>query len=106
EAAFAAHAAGLCVLPPKEDGSKAPLTDASGHWVVKEHRPSDAQVAGWYARGRSGLGIVCGNVSGNVEVLDFDDADTFQHFMEAAQLAGLGRSEERRVGKEGRGRGW
>jgi putative DNA primase/helicase len=72
--ALVAHKAGLCVVPPKEDGSKAPL----GEWKeYQTQRPSEFVLNGWYNNGRTGMGIVCGAVSGDLEVLDFDDRSTY-----------------------------
>jgi hypothetical protein len=89
EAARCAYAAGLCVLPPVEDGSKRPQS-VDGTWEqFKRERPSDALMRGWYP-GRSGLGIVAGAVSGHVEALDFDDRKTYFAYVEAAHAADLG----------------
>jgi putative DNA primase/helicase len=87
-----AYDAGLCVVPPREDGSKRP----EGFW--KQHittRPSLDQLRELYQYERHGLGVVCGSVSGELEVLDFDDRDTYQRFKAAAALAGLEELVER-----------
>ena len=90
--AFVAHKAGLCVVPPKEDGSKAPL----GEWKeYQSQRPSESALDQWYSNGRTGLGVVCGAVSGNLETLDFDDRDTYLGFKELAKASGLGELVER-----------
>jgi AAA domain/Bifunctional DNA primase/polymerase, N-terminal len=69
-AALAAHAAGLCVVPPKEDGSKRP----DGLWQrYQSERPSEAQIRQqWGSGDRSGLGLVCGGVSGGLEMLELE----------------------------------
>jgi putative DNA primase/helicase len=36
------------------------------------------------------MGIVCGTISGNLEVLDFDDRGTYLVFKEVALASGLG----------------
>jgi hypothetical protein len=93
-AALAAYGAGLCVLPPKEDGSKAP--DAASWTRYQTTRTSQAEIDDWYAGGRrSGLGYVAGAVSGNLETLDFDDPDTYRTFVALARAAGLGDLVER-----------
>lgn len=70
EAALAAHAAGLCVLPPKQDGTKAPDV---GSWTrYQRQRPTDEDVLGWYANGRTGVGVLCGAVSGGIEMLELE----------------------------------
>ncbi len=88
ESALAAHAAGLCVVPPRMDGSKRPLPE---QWrSFQENRPDPDQLRRWYAGGLTGIGAVPGAVSGNLEVLEFDDADTYRHFKDVADEAGLG----------------
>jgi putative DNA primase/helicase len=121
-AALAAHAAGLSVLPPYEDGTKRPRTrhftvasltdylapvvgeeranaialdalpDGEGRtWVHRQHlRMTTDEVNANYQNGLTGLGIVAGAISGNLEVLEFDDLATYQTFCDTAEAAGLG----------------
>lgn len=68
ETAWAAHAAGLCVVPPMEDGSKRP----DGSWKQYQTvRPSRVQMSHWYGD-HSGVGLICGAVSGGLEMLEFE----------------------------------
>lgn len=83
-----ARDAGLCVLPPREDGTKRP--DFATWDEYKSRRPTPAELAGWYANGRTGIGALMGAVSGNVELFEFDDRDTFEAYVEAAIGLGLG----------------
>ena len=93
DAALAAHRAGFCILPPREDGSKQPIGDS---WTeYQERRPSEEQTREWYADGRTGVGYVCGDASGGLEVLDFDDLDVFRRFVELVTEAGLRELYER-----------
>src|SRR5262249_44095814 len=86
-AARTALRAGLRVLPPKEDGTKAP--DAN-EWTSKQQaRATEAEVRAWYANGRTGLGIVCGAVSGGLELLEFDCRETWHEYQRLAEDAGL-----------------
>ncbi len=86
-AAHAALAAGLSVVPPREDGSKAPL----GEWKrYQTSRPSPQQVEAWYARDRHGIGLICGAISGNLELLEFETEEVSIAYLEAAHVAGLG----------------
>lgn len=88
EIALAAHEAGLCVVPPRMDGSKAPLPKP---WKpFQKTRPDPAQVRRWYSDGLTGIGTITGSVSGNIECLEFDDTETYQHFKDVADEAGLG----------------
>ena len=92
EAALAAHAAGLTAVPPREDGTKAPL----GEWKqYQTRRPTEAELRAWYRDGRTGLGVVCGAVSGGLECLEFEAEATYQAFVEAAQQLDLGELVER-----------
>lgn len=70
--ALAYHAAGLNVLPISLDGSKAPI----GKWQrwSTERQSQPPNVVG------CGLGIVCGEPSGGLEVLDFDRAGVFDEW--------------------------
>lgn len=92
DTALRALRAGLSVVPPLEDGSKAP----DGKWkTYQERRPTESELQGWYANGRTGLGIVCGQVSGGLEVLDFDEPGLYQEFKLRCEQAGLGEVLER-----------
>lgn len=86
EAARAAYGAGICVVPPAQDGTKMP----AGTWKEwQSTRPSPEQMRSWYGD-RTGIGFVCGRVSGNLELFEFDDRETYEAFGEAAVEAGLG----------------
>lgn len=92
-AALEAHKAGLCVVPPRSDGSKAP----EGFWKsFQTERPSAGQIESWYAydSGRCGLGLVCGAVSGGLEMLELEGhavADGLADQLDgAANSSGLG----------------
>ena len=77
-AARQACQAGLNVLPPREDGSKAP---AGGKWKASQHvRATESDVEEMYLVPRTGLGIVTGEVSGNVILFEFDDLQTRDNF--------------------------
>jgi hypothetical protein len=60
--ALAAYRAGLGPVPPKEDGSKAPLESWEQYQL---QRPTEEQIDQWYSNGRTGLGLVCRAVSGD-----------------------------------------
>ena len=87
EAALAAAAAGVSVLPPRQDGTKAP---DSPSWAHHQHTPADAdQIERWYSSGRTGVGWVTGAVSGNLEVMDFDDRSALAEYEKLIDDAGL-----------------
>jgi hypothetical protein len=92
QAAHEAHAAGLCVVPPAQDGSKRPAVA----WAAfQRRRPTPDELATWYAADRAGVGLVCGQVSGGLELLEFETADAYQRYRAAAADAGLGGLVER-----------
>jgi hypothetical protein len=86
DAALDAAAAGLSVVPPREDGSKRPLAEWKDYQV---RAASLDQVRAWYANGRAGLGLVCGAVSGNLELLEFEAEDVYEAYAAAADALGL-----------------
>lgn len=89
--------AGLSIVPPAQDGSKRPYAywkDAAGKSTWKPAqttRPDLALLQTWYdpRNDRTGLGIVCGAVSGNLEVLDFDTRDGWKDYQALAERCGL-----------------
>ena len=89
DAARSAHAAGMCVLPVAEDGTKRP--DCFSWKPYQLERPSEDQQRQWFsARPRTGLAVVCGHVSGDLECVDFDERATYDDYTETAQRVGLG----------------
>ena len=90
--ALRAHAAGLCVLPPREDGSKRPIGD---EWErYQQERSSEEELRGWYGL-RTGIGYVCGKISDNLEMLEAEDVTTFADLKRAAATVGLSELLER-----------
>jgi putative DNA primase/helicase len=92
EVALAWHAQGVSVVPARSDGSKAPAA------VWKQYqlrRPTIEELTAWFAQPDvHGLGLVCGKVSGNLEMLELEArAVTEQLLAELEDLAdnsGLG----------------
>jgi putative DNA primase/helicase len=90
-AALAWHDAGFCVLPAKVDGSKAP---AVASWTgYQQEGPSRQQVEAWFAAGHTGLGLVCGAISGNLEMLELEgravEGGALTELSELIESAGL-----------------
>jgi hypothetical protein len=74
ETALGYAEAGLCVLSVQLDGSKEPNPKV---WKAYQTRkPTARELARWFTRGE-GFGLVCGAISGNLEVIDFDDLSLF-----------------------------
>jgi hypothetical protein len=113
DAAVAAAMSGFAVWPPKADGSKRPATAKipadCGHpacvearaagrevgWVHRQHaRLSVEGVRHIWSQRRPGVGLICGQVSGGLEMLEFEGravADgTMDGFLSTAKAAGLG----------------
>jgi hypothetical protein len=70
EAAAQAYlAAGLCVLPAR----RAQKRPAVGRWKRYQKRPpTEAELSAWLANHPDAVCILCGQASGNAEILDFD----------------------------------
>lgn len=68
-AALALHAAGCSVVAVRADGSKRP----QGDWkrAQTERAPEDL-VRSWFSTGHPGVGVVCGSVSGGLEMLELE----------------------------------
>jgi putative DNA primase/helicase len=92
ETALLALELGFSPLPPKEDGSKAPLADwpmADGpSWKPYQTIPATREhIHKWYENGRTGNGLACG--VGSLEAFEFEQAETHKDFLEAAWAIGL-----------------
>ncbi len=85
-AARLATRAACAVLPAREDGSKRP--DVAGWTVYQGRRPRREELRAWFGAERAGLGLVTGAVSGNLEVLEFDDHGIYEQFVAAARALG------------------
>src|SRR3712207_2168124 len=83
--------AGLSVIPLKLDGTKAVALPSWAQYQTE--RATESDLLTWFGKNPKGIGIVGGPVSGNLEVIDFDqDAEqTFPEFCNIinAELPGL-----------------
>lgn len=62
-------AAGLCALP----ASKAAKQPVVGLWKPYQRRmPNEIELSAWLANGPDAVCIICGKISGNAEMIDFD----------------------------------
>ncbi|MGA5764495.1 phage/plasmid primase, P4 family [Nonomuraea bangladeshensis] len=92
QAALHLHDAGLSVLPAAADGSKRPATPWKPY---QQARPTRQQVEDWFTPGQhQGLGVVCGAVSGNLEMLEFEGRAVAENVLgdvgQLAEASGLG----------------
>ncbi len=68
--------AGISIVPMRLDGSKWPTLDS---WKPYQSRiANDDELSKWFSHDLRGVGIVCGFISGGLEVLDFDDGSLFE----------------------------
>ena len=70
-AALAMYDAGFCVLPAASDGTKMPGLPTWKQWQTQ--RPGREQTHVW-ASAADGIGVLCGQVSGNAEMLEVEGA--------------------------------
>jgi len=69
DAAMSYRSAGLCVLPAK----RAEKRPAIGAWKrYRQTPPTEAEMSAWFANEQDAICILCGAVSGNTEIIDFD----------------------------------
>ena len=113
-AALAAFDEGLCPIRPRTDGSKAPLAvpyhgprdpttgkRGPGWDLYQTERPSRPTVAGWFKH-YPGLGIVCGEVSGHLQMLELEgrmvgDETRLRRFADALERHGAREAWNRMV---------
>lgn len=90
-AALAWCDAGYAVLPVRSDGSKAPDVTS---WRDYQHAaPTRDQVEAWYRSERAGLGLLCGAISGGLELLELEGRAVAEgaltHLTELINASGL-----------------
>lgn len=70
EGALAWWDAGMCVIPARADGSKRPVHEWKS---FMGERPARESVTKWYTQHPDwGVGVVCGQISGNLEMLEIE----------------------------------
>jgi hypothetical protein len=74
---------GFCVIPAVY-GDKRPEID----WKPYQSRkPTDSEISRWFRDGKQhNIAIVCGKVSGNLVVLDFDDPAVYEKFFNTERI--------------------
>lgn len=92
DGALAWHKAGMSIIPVLADGTKRPQLKWEQY---QNERATYEQVKQWFTTSpNSGVGIVCGKVSGNLEMLELEaranDGETHSLLVEAMEEAGLG----------------
>lgn len=89
EFALRYRASGLSVLPISADGSKTP--DVKTWEPYQKKIAMEEEIRNWYTDPELGVGIVCGTVSGNLFVLDFEFLDFYLEWQDIVEsmLPGL-----------------
>ena len=78
QVAFEYIRSGLSVIPIRTDGSKSPAIPT---WKPFQDRlPNVGELRSFFFQKHVGIAIICGKVSGNLEVLDFDQNEVFDRF--------------------------
>lgn len=76
-------ASGVSILPISMDGSKAPAIPS---WkTFQSERPTESQIREWFSEPK-GFAIIAGKISGNLEILDFDDPEAFPAWKQAVEV--------------------
>jgi hypothetical protein len=79
----------VAVYPRREHGTKAPR---GKEWKTRQaHFPTPRQLQRWYVQEHcTGLGAICGSISRNLEVFEFDaQGKTYADFKDTAGLWGV-----------------
>ena len=87
-----AHDAGLCIIPPAQDGTKRPNPPGVARWKqYQEERPALTVLHAWYdpRNGLTGIGVVMGRISGNLECIDFDTRSSWEAYREMGEHCGV-----------------
>jgi len=66
---------GFCVIPVRFKEKIPALTEWS---TYKTRKPTDEELHAWFDRGNRNIAVVCGAVSGNLVVIDFDDQNAMR----------------------------
>jgi replicative DNA helicase len=92
-AALTAHAAGLAIIPIVDDGSKKPLVSWRAYQKV---RATEEELRHWFeGTGQTGMAVLGGATSGNLEILDIEDQEAWDGFRQLVADNGLGALLER-----------
>ena len=88
DTALELRASGISILPIVADGSKSPAT---GSWRHYQTTIADEQtITGWFPEAlERGIAVIGGQVSGGLEVLDFDLPGLYDQWLELVGQAGL-----------------
>jgi putative DNA primase/helicase len=84
--ALAALRAGISFLPILADGTKQPAV----RWKrYQQQRPTRTAARKWFLQADHGIAFVTGQISGGLEMLDFDTLECYERFVARVQQEGL-----------------
>ena len=86
QTALAALHAGISCIPILADGTKSPAVKWKDY---QKQRPTFHEAAHWFSRTPYGIAFITGEVSGGLEMLDFDSYPIYTRFAEIMQQEGL-----------------
>lgn len=78
--------AGLSIIPIKPDGSKSPALTS---WKQYQEEKVNIEVLEKWFEKNNGIALVCGAISENLEVIDFDKPGLYEEYEELAKEQGL-----------------
>ena len=84
-------AAGLSVLPVAIDGTKRPDPIVKEWATYKKRKPTDVELVHWFTIPK-GIGIIGGEVSGNLEILDIETPEAVEQWGALIMASEAGRS--------------
>ncbi len=90
-----AYRNGLCIIPASTGGEKKPWPDGPSWKRYQMERPAPSQIDAWFSGTRyDGFGIVCGRISGSLEMFEFEgraiEEGVLRELVEIADASGLG----------------
>ncbi|GHO82302.1 bifunctional DNA primase/polymerase [Dictyobacter formicarum] len=86
QTALVALRTGISCIPIMADGTKSPAV----RWkAFQQERPTRSHARQWFYDHDHGIAFITGQVSGGLEMLDFDDYLIYQRFAERMRIEGL-----------------
>lgn len=86
QAAIAALQVGISVIPIRADGTKSPAVS----WKRYQHeRPALPDIRRWFGGTSYGMAFITGQVSGGLELLDFDTREIYEEWAKRLHAEGL-----------------
>ena len=81
EVALQLSAAGISFIPIEPDGTKQPAHELGPWNPYREQHPTPDKIRHWFANGKGfGIAALCGAISGNFYIWDFDDYEVGKQF--------------------------